>query len=114
MTARGDEDAELSQDADALVPIEQLVAEVVDGDGELHDVRMTQAAALVTTPETGEVDLARSVVTRAQCFADKDPHAPDARWELTVDVDGRPVQLYGQWLSFAWLGHLAGWPAPTP
>lgn len=38
---------------------------------------------------------------------------PTAPWLLTLEGAGA-VEVDGAWLALAWIGHLAGWPEPTP
>ena len=42
------------------------------------------------------------------------PRHAAAPWELSLAGTRSELLLDGPWLSLAWLGHLAGWPEPTP
>jgi hypothetical protein len=37
-----------------------------------------------------------------------------ASWTLTLTDGADRLELDGAWLALAWIGHLAGWPEPTP
>lgn len=45
----------------------------------------------------------------------RDRKDPRARWRLEVTDVREPrasITIAGEWISLAWLGHLAGWPEP--
>ncbi|WP_018155497.1 hypothetical protein [Demetria terragena] len=105
---RVNHDTELPDDPDAELLLERLTTE--SADGVLRDVVLTQTGASVEAAP--HLDLLRANVVEAQSQEDQ-PTAVASHWEFTVDADGERVMLYGPWLTFAWLGYLAGWPAPA-
>lgn len=103
------EDHDLPADPRAEVQLERLVSE--GSDGVLRDVVLTQQAASIEG--VPDLDLTRGVVVSSTTSEVKNPHRAAARWEMRVEIDGTSVILYGPWVTFAWLGHLARWPVPT-
>jgi len=42
------------------------------------------------------------------------PRHPGAEWQLALSDGADRGTLTGAWLALAWIGHLAGWPDPSP
>ena len=102
------EDVVLSDDLDAEVSLERIVAE--DSSGGLHDVVLSQVDARVEGLPGFRLALAQ--LTGATPREQDHPRRADAPWELTVADGDQRLTLHGPWASFAWLGQLAGWAAP--
>ena len=87
--------------------------------GNRHLLRVTSRDAWVGTGR-GErpsvrvpLEDLRVTAARSRSRSRRPRHAA-APWELDLAGTRSELLLDGPWLSLAWVGHLAGWPEPTP
>ena len=87
--------------------------------GNRHLLRVTSRDAWVGTGR-GErpsvrvpLEDLRVTAARSRSRSRRPRHAA-APWELDLAGTRSQLLLDGPWLSLAWVGHLAGWPEPTP
>lgn len=106
-------DVELPESDEVELPLRSLVIEA-DGDDGLAAVTLTRRTAVIAEGPLQGADLTRARLLRAEHRGDGDPYATSTPWEARLEIDGLPATLYGDWLPLAWLGTLAGWPAPSP
>ena len=84
-----------------------------------HLVRATQRDAWLA-PDRGERPSVRVPLDQLRVAGalhrgrSRRPGHAGAPWELALSGPDSALTLDGPWLSLAWLGHLAGWPEPTP
>lgn len=83
-----------------------------------QSVAMTQRAASINP--TGFEGASRSIplhelrlVSATTRSRSRRPKHAQAVWVLEVSDGDHQLTLTGEWLSLAWLGHLANWPEPA-
>lgn len=54
------------------------------------------------------------VTSAAPTGRSRRPRHPHAPWTLGLTDGTAALRMDGAWLALAWVGHLAGWPEPTP
>ena len=88
--------------------------------GARHRLQATQRAVLVDDgtgrrpPAPVPVDELRIARARPRRPGRRSRY-PTAPWVLRLEGTGEvAVEVDGAWLALAWIGHLAGWPEPTP
>ncbi len=81
-----------------------------------HPVTLYSDKAQVTPlTEIMDVPLEHLRILAAEPIG-RDRKDPRARWRLEVTDVREPrasITITGEWISLAWLGHLAGWPEPA-